>query len=272
MEIHMATTNNKILTNINELAKAVTYVTPLPYVSGCIREYDIKAANINILLHENVINRAQFDYLNNLPKVYREIDVGNMMRRDVSVYNTISGGITEAKLKLLTENAVDPFSVVRIANDAVYINSSVELATTQFDNIIFVKKHEYNVMINLNGVLVFVSLFGDNYDVDVIGINDDLLYAHEKFLSFVCDLVFRIERVGIKEAIDFYQDFYQKYINKELDLDYYREFNTNSSFTTIGTMRYGLWSIDSLDNIDIGYNLFLLRNIWTILLQMVKLK
>ena len=268
----MATsTNNKLITSINELSKAITYVTPLPYVSGCIREYDIKAANINILLHENAITQAQYDYLSNLPKMYREIDVGNMIRKDVSVYNTISGGITEAKLKLLTENAVDPLSVIRIANDAVYINSSVELNKTQFDNITFVMKKEYNVMINLNNVLLFISLFGDSYDVDIIGISDDLLFAHEKFITFVCDLVYRIERVGNKDAIDFYQDFYEKYINKQLDIGYYRELNSNSCYTTIGALKYGLWNVDSLDSIDIGYNLFLLRQIWTILLQLTKL-
>lgn len=264
--------NKKLLTNIDEISKAITYLSPVPYISGCIREYDIKAANINILYHKNLINKDQYDYLNGLPKVYREIDVGNMMRRDIAVYNAISDGIREAKFKLLTENDVDPLSIVRVANDAVYINSSIELHTTQFDNIVFVKKKEYNVMINLNGVILFVALFGDNYDVDVIGINDNLVPFHEKFISFVCDLVYRIERVGIDDAIKFYQEFYELYINHKLDLEYYREFNTDSCYTTIGALKFGLWSIDSLDNIDTGYNLFLLRQIWTILLQMVKLK
>jgi hypothetical protein len=127
-------------------------------------------------------------------------------------------------------------------------------------------------MINLNGVILFIALFGDNYDVDVIGINDNLVPFHEKFISFVCDLVYRIERVGIDDAIKFYQEFYELYINHKLDLEYYREFNTDSCYTTIGALKFGLWSIDSLDNIDTGYNLFLLRQIWTILLQMVKLK
>lgn len=263
--------NDKILTSINDISKAITYITPLPYISGNIREYDIKAANINVLLQKNVIDKDKYDYLNNLPKQYREIDVGNMMKRDISIYNTISDGIREAKFKLLSENNVNPLSIVRIANDAVYINSSVALNITQFDNIIFVMKKEYNVMINLNGVILFISLYGDNYDIDVIGINNDLVSAHEKFITFICDLVYRIERVGYKDAIDFYQDFYKKYINHELDLEYYREFNSDSCYTTIGTLRYGLWNINSLDNIDIGYNLFLLRQIWTILLQMAKL-
>ena len=263
---------NKVLSTITDISKAVTYVTPLPYVSGNIREYDIKAANINILLQKNVINQAQYDYLNNLPKVYREIDVGNMERRDIAVYNTISDGIREAKFKLLSENDVNPFSVVRVANDAIYINSSVELSKLQFDKVTFVKKKEFNVMVNLNGILVFISLFGENYDVEVIGINDNLLFAHEKFIGFICDLVYRIERVGYKDAVEFYQDFYDKYINHKLDLEYYREFNTNSCYTTMGALKFGLWSIDSLDNIDTGYNLYLLRQLWIILLQMAKLK
>ena len=263
---------NEVLTSINDISKAITYVTPLPYISGNIKEYDIKAANVNILRQKNVINDAQYDYLINLPKRYREIDVGNMERRDIAVYNTISDGIREAKFKLLSENNVDPLSIVRVANDAIYINTSIELQHTQFGNITFVLKHEYNVMVNLNGVLVFISLYGDDYNVDVIGINDDLLFAHSKFLSFVCDLVYRIERVGQKEAISFYQDFYQKYTSKELDLEYYREFNSNSCYTTIGAMKYGLWTISRLDNIDIGYNLFILRQLWTVLLQMTKIK
>jgi len=264
--------SNKILTTIKDISEAVTYLTPLLYVSGCIREYDIKAANINILLDQNAIDNKQYEYLKSLPKQYREIDVGHLMRQDIAVYNTISDGIKEAKFKLLSENGVDPLSIIRIANDALYINSSIALQTTKFDHVEFVMKKEYNVMVNLNGVVLFISLFGDNYDVDVIGINDDMLYAHEKFLSFVCNLVYRIERVGLSDALDYYQEFYQMYINHDLDLEYYREFNSNSCYTTIGAVRYGLWSINNLDNIDTGYNLFLLRQLWTILLQMVKLK
>ena len=263
---------DKVLTSMNDIMKHITYITPLPYISGCIREYDIKSANINMLLKYGKISMETYTYLSNLPKINREIEVGHMMKRDIAFYNTVSNGIKEAKKLLIESNNIPLSSIIRIANDAMYINSSNPLSYTKFDNIEFVVKHQYNCMLNLNNVIIFISLLDDGYNVDVIGMNNNNVPLHESFLSFICNLVYRIERVSYKDALDYYMDFYKSYVNKELDISYYREFNANSMYTTIGRLKYGMLFVNSLDNIDTGYNLYLLRLIYRDLLQMIKIR
>ena len=215
---------------IKDLANRVSYEIPRDYVSGRITEYDLRAANINCLKHLGLISDEEYNYFLNIPKQNREVEVGYLQREDIAVYNAISDEIKRVKFNFLTTNNVDPSTIVRIANDAVYINSFIDLQYLFFDDVYeFRIKGQYNVMLRLGKyITLFVKLNDNDYDVDVKGINDNKLFLHESFISFLCGIIFTIERVGNKEAIQMYNDFYEKYVKRELDISYYREFNSAS--------------------------------------------
>lgn len=257
---------------IKDLANKVSYEAPRDYISGRITEYDLRAANINCLKHLGLISDNEYNYFLNLPKWNREVEVGHLQRENISIYNAISDEIKRVKYNFLVANHIDPSSIVRIANDAVYINSFINLQYLFFDDTYeFRIKGQYNVMMRLGkNITLFVRLDDNNYDVDVKGINDNKLFLHESFLSFLCNIIFNIERVGIKEAIKLYNDFYEKYVKRELDINYYREFNAASLYRH--KSGFLMSQIQDVKDLRIDYNLYLLRELWSILLSLTKIK
>ena len=60
------------------------------------------------------------------------------------------------KLKFAEANNIDENRIVRVANDAIYLNTPVDLKYTIFDNIVeFKKKSIYDVAIKINNVIIF---------------------------------------------------------------------------------------------------------------------
>lgn len=247
-----------------------TYITPLNYISGRIVEYDIRSANITMLKKYGVIDENYYNYLANLPKYNREVEIGLLIKNNSEIYDTIKKGIIEAKKLLFEYNNIEDSEVVRIANDAVYINRSVDLQLTNFDGVEFVKKSISSIMLNLHGTLLFIFFdLRGNINIEIKGISKDISSLHQKYLlSFISNTIFMMERYSVQDAMKYYSDFYEKYIKLELDIEYYREFNSGGRFK-IKNNNFYLSNIEEKDInlIDINYNLFILRELWGILLS-----
>ena len=254
------------------LASSNSYITPLKYVSGRIVEYDIKSANITMLRKYNIIDENYYNFLASLPKQNREVEIGLLIKSDHKIYETIKNGIIKAKKELFSTNNIDINSIVRIANDAVYINSSNDLKFTKFDIVEFKQKSINNSFLKLDKLLIFFSCINDDLDIDIKGINKSLQLLHENYMiTFLANIIYLIERVSIIDAIQALNDFYIKYINLKLDKGYYRELNENSLYK-IKYSNFYISSIDNIEDIDINYNLYLLRELYSILIQYSNIK
>lgn len=257
---------------IEGLINSTTYETPVRYISGRITEYDIKSANITMLHKYGKISDRYYKYLSALPKFDREKEIGLLIRNDYSYYDCIKNGISEAKRMLFESNNIQFDSVVRIANDAVYVNSSVDLQYTIFDNVVFKQKSIYQVMMKLSDLIIFFryNIDGD-YDLDVIGINNDKLELHSAMLSVIANVIHLLERVSPKDAIQYIDEFYIDYINFNLPKEFYRELNAISMYRYNYTKFY-LSDIQDVHDIDINYNLYLLRELYAIALEKFNLR
>lgn len=268
-----------MMENFKGILDRIEYFTPIRYTSGRIVEYDGKAANINALKLTGKIDDTMYNYLNNLPKRDREIYIGKLTRTSRSYYDAIQNGIMKCKTELIRQNHIEPSQIIRIANDAVYINTPYDLKHTSFfDNQFeFRIKSISNVAMYISDeVSIFVSfLQNDQISIDVKGISDDLLQFHQMYmLGFLANLVRSVERSGIDAAIQYYNQFYKDYINLNLPIGFYREFSSSSMYSLkdvddLWHMSLGVTVLPegtTVDMIDINYNLNVLRNIWTILL------
>lgn len=257
---------------LKRLANLSSYITPSRYISGRIVEYDIKSANITMLKKYNVISQDYFNFLSNLPKYDREVEVGLLIKSDIKYYNIIRDGIIEAKTNLFISNNVDPLSIVRIANDAVYINSSNDLPYTQFDNVIFKQKSVSNSMLKLDNLIIFFSYIGESLDITIKGIKPETQKLHEDYMiTFIANIMYLIERVSPIDALNSINEFYIDYINLKLPIEYYRELNSNSYYR----YKYGnfhLSEVSDINDIDINYNLYILRELWSIILEKCNLR
>lgn len=258
--------------NLLPLLDQISYLHPSRYVSGRIVEYDIKSANITMLHKYGKIDDKYFYYLYNLPKRDREIEVGNMIKTDPSIYDIIKNGIREAKIKLFDSNDIHLFDIVRIANDAVYINKSYNLKNIVFDDVEFKIKSISSVMIKLNNLIIFYYNDNNGTNIDIKGMSEQTMLLHYDYLlNDIAQIIFLVEKVSIDEALWYFNALYDNYINLRLPKEYYRCFDSKSLYKH-NKANFYLSNIDNIKDIDINYNLVLLRELWSILLELYNIK
>ena len=62
-----------------------------------------------------------------------------MIKEDKKIYNIIQKGIKESKVQLFDANDIKSYEVIRIANDAVYVNRINGLKYTEFDIFLYLQ-------------------------------------------------------------------------------------------------------------------------------------
>ena len=200
-----------------------------------------------------------------------------MIKNDIRIYKAIQDGIIEAKRLLFESNNILDHEVFAIRNDAVFFIGNRTLNNT-FGRYNFKVKNVYNFAMNTTTrnnklqILYNYDQISGNDIIDIKGISDDNLIKHSDYiLQFICSIFYGILNQPIENVISEYNDFYKKYINRELDIGYYREFDNESKYRII---QHGyatnVFLIESLDNsqknnIDINCNLSLLRDIGFVL-------
>ena len=276
----MATKNN-----ISDIAQKVNYLVDVPLIINAnIIEYDISKANITMLYSYGMISKEEYEWFLRMDKMTREISIGRRMLDDDNklseegkkINACIKEGIAKAKSMLLEANNVPLESIIRIANDAVYINGGL-LPIRDFDInnngviVHFKSDKVYNMMLNLRNITIFImdNPMTDTIDVDVKGINDRLLPKHEPFLEFICNTITDMQRSSKESALYSFNDFYNQYVNLNLPIEYYREFNQDSMYKIKGTA-YLMDNVTGVDKslLDIECNLTILRQLYAIILDL----
>lgn len=272
-----------------QLWERINYLTDKPFIlSSNIYEYDITKANINVLRSMDMISEYEYNNYLLMDKMSREVAIGEKIKQEreqskilnkeesSETYKTIREGIKEAKRLLFIKNHLHDDDIIRIANDAVYIQSTNPLKYTSFTigqnnhPVTFLCKGNFRSMIKLNRIIVLYNIDqNNNFIVDIKGINDDKVKFHEKFLGFICEIIYLMEQRDINTALYRFNSFYQSYVNLELDIDYYREFNEYSCYR-IKHARTGAMMLDPRykEYLDISYNISILRILYSYILSL----
>lgn len=262
--------------SIKQLAHKHNYLSP---DVNCIFdykiwEYDIRQANINALKSMGRIDDTTYNLLQTSPKQLREVRIGKMIQRDRSLQTSIYDGIEKAKFEFLTQNHINESQVLRIANDSIYVIAPLPQQITKIDinghALEFVLKNVFGSYIKINkNIQIFISTDSDNWTIDIKGINDSKLPLHESFLGFLCQLIDYYNNAGRELAIQMLSEFFQNYVNRRLPIVYYRELNSESGFRINGPYETFILSDPNcipIDIVDISWNLYILRNIYSYLM------
>ena len=270
------------MNEVENIVSQMNYLTPARFISGRIIEYDLKAANISILRQKEIISQERYEYLKSLPKISREIEIGLMEKADSTIYPMLQEGIIEAKKDLVSFNKIDEDQIIRVANDAVYINSELNLKYVSFGDFIYFKpKSEYNIFCKLNSLIIFCKFLEDgNLNIDIKGLDstDRALELHKDFMvSIIISTIVLLERSGIQSAIDYLSEVCKKYVRRELSIEYYRELTKDSIYRFPNITSFSEFGIQYATNadlplIDISYNYNILRELWSILLEIYSMR
>lgn len=211
---------------MSELCKLVNYTTKESVSNTLIQEYDISKANINILLYKGLLTRERYEYLFNLPKKIREITVG-LMQKNTLYRDAIKEGIIEFKEKFFKENNIKDSDIISIKNDAVFIKG-IKPLKTKFYNVEFVLKNEYTTFMNIDGIEIYYNI--NTGIIDLKGISGDRIELHKFFIDSIKNIVEFASLNAYDDCFFYIRDLYNKLCNKELPIEYYREFNPLSEF------------------------------------------
>jgi hypothetical protein len=255
---------------VTDLYLQENYLTPDKYVSGHIVEYDVEKANINMLLRAGEIDQNYYNFLYSLPKRDREVEIGKLHFKNPNISEIISERLTYYRKLFFESNDLNEEEIVRIAKDAIFVLRSYNLSNISFEGVVFRPKMVASGMVNLNKILVFSKYNNlDQIEIEVKGLGSNDILHQNGMLVLIANVMYIIDRVSIKDALIYIQDTYKKYINMELPIDYYREFNSYSCFKIKNTNICPMYLTEDDKNIiDISYNINYIRELYSIVFNL----
>lgn len=206
-------------------------------INSMIVEWDIKRAGLNLIKENKLLSEDKIKELEKMPKKDADILIGKMQIKDKEFSKNLELSFTNIMEDFLSANNIDKeFDVTSIKKDACFVINK-NITNSEFGEFIkFIPKNEYHAYIYIKPLEIY---FKRNGDIDIKGLAGDkairskILSLHENgiinFLKYVIDLT-EESNMDKKKINNFLHDFVDMYKKKELDYDYYREFNVESRY------------------------------------------
>lgn len=251
-----------------ELWQMTNWLQPIPYVvDQYITEYDMAKANISVLYQVGAIDKGLYNKLFNSEKFFREKYIGMMERNNPKISEIKANAIAQYRKRFIEENNIPDNSILSIKNDALFILGP-RCNITHFDEVVdFRVSNSYNLFMKLNRLEIYygVNSFTGEEVFDVKGINDRKLELHRNGMaSFLCDVFYNLLASGSQSAINICNQFLNGLLNRKIGIEYYRDFNADSSYRLIS--RNSVWELpcaspDMIPYLDICVNVNIVREL-----------
>lgn len=261
--------------NINSIYKDIlskpTYHSNINFaVNKTITEYDIKSAYPNILYSMGLIDKVYYNLLISLDKKERVIDLSKFIKEN-NLYEEVRKGIQYYHEKFLSENFIPSSNILEIKNDAIILIDRIPKVTS-FDNINYSLVDRYNCYYKYQNVSIYLYADQISGTYTVYGLGDYAIDLHDGYMiKLIINLLKLLKDSAIMGA-DYLNDLIKTYDNRELDINYYREFNAASKFRIVHSpfSEYLLDTMDAnmVDIVDISYNHKLLMDLFNCIFEM----
>lgn len=126
------------------------------------------------------------------------------------------------------------------------------------------KVDEYDNFIRIGEFILMTKQDMFGMKQTIVGLDPHNIELHKDyFIALIFKIMNMVSKNNTQLTIDTLMQFYRYYVNRELDIEYYREFNLQSKFK-VSSMNY-IYYIDSepldVKSIDISYNEKVIRYI-----------
>ena len=240
-------------------------------IDNHIREYDISKANISILRDAGVLTEEQYQYFLHCDKLEREITIGKMQGRNPELSKILKEGFRLARKNFIESNGIQDAEVLSIRKDSVTIVGDRLIRNLQVGpHTFFRQTGDFSSYYRFAHIDIFylADVINKIENIEIKGIGDGNIPLHKDYMiDLLSELFYSAQIRGIQDALSLLGHVYQTYITNNLDLGYYREFNSLSKyrlipeFTTYGTLYLDSISDDQRQYIDISYNESVLRTL-----------
>lgn len=245
----------------SDLWDKVDYKAPVNFYLNRVFEYDIRQANVSVLRAFDVLPSVVLDRLANLPKIDRNVAIGNLEKEEKYKHLKIdiARGIKYAKRELFLANRLQSDEILSIKNDAVFVMGR-RLKVTKFGPIEFILKNRFSMFHRIEGIEFYYD--GTKDLVTAKGISDEVMETPDhqhgmlEFFRTVFKLLLKDNRVKLRKYLLTFTDQYK---SRVLPHQYYRELNSDNQYRSamvIGDYALHLTEIsqDQVSQIDINYN------------------
>lgn len=126
------------------------------------------------------------------------------------------------------------------------------------------KVDEYDNFIRIGEFILMTKQDMFGMKQAIVGLDPHNIELHKDyFIALIFKIMNMVSKNNTQLTIDTLMQFYRYYVNRELDIEYYREFNLQSKFK-VSSMNY-IYYIDSepidVKSLDISYNEKVIRYI-----------
>lgn len=231
----------------------------LDLVNEDIVEYDMKSAELSMIKHFNLLDEKTIKLLEILPKKDRNIKIGTLKKHNKTLVKTMNQGYIEFRQLFIDKNNLQDEDIISIKKDAIFTTKRCKYK--DFDNIHFDEKNTYTSYYYFPEVSR-IELYYNKEKLDVKGIQNENLKPHSDYMcSFFKRYAYMNEMSTKANLIKFINEFSYFYRTRQLDKNYYREFNASSKFRLfeqIGGKDVAVGNADDIkvEDIDIVYNFF----------------
>ena len=223
-------------------------------LNSTIVEYDIKQANVSLLEYYELLPPKSIEQIRSMPPDKRKVTVGLLMQRDKELATKLENGFDEIMMFIKSNNLDIDLDVLTIKKDACFIISKTPTKTT-FGPITFRPKGVYHSFLMIGNFEFYINDDG----VDVKGLQKQASLHQNGILHLIKDVVdTAISANGDKSVMNKYlSELVLAYKKRELEFDYYREFNSSSQFhVSFDGESYLYDNISEIDipDLDISFN------------------
>lgn len=215
-----------------------------------IYEYDMSSAGFNLIKYYKLIPDEKIKKLETRDKKIRQISIGLMCRNDKELKKALNDAFVDMRRKFFEANDIQDNEVLSIKKDAIFVLRPCYM--TSFGNVEFVKKNVYSSYIYIDKKEIYYN----KDTVHIKGISDDKVKQYHK--EYMCDLFATclrlLESMNEKKLKELLVEFGRMYKERELPVEYYREFNKNSFYRYLDDGRVMFEDIGDVNMIDISYN------------------
>jgi hypothetical protein len=223
-------------------------------ISSDIVEWDMHSAGISIIQEYKMLTQERIDKLLKLPKDRMNISVGKIGQADSTFARDLDDNFNVVIKEFIKLNNLDiEYDILSIKRDAVFTINKVINTPSIGKFINFVPKNRYHAYVYIKP---YEFYFRTDNTIDIKGLcgdkddRDKILNLHKNgIINFLNEAIKTCEKTNMNrdDINEFCANFVSMYKKKELDFDYYREFNVESRF------RYNnMGSEMLLDNIDLS--------------------
>lgn len=259
-----------------ELYEKFTYSAPYDWlISKRIQEWDLRQANISVLRFLNILTEDQYQYYTNLPKQQREIELG-ILRKNQRIEEGYKNGLALAKQLFFEKNHINEENILYIDHDSVTtVHNWNDVNANKIEGNIspylqFRIKNTYTSFYKLFNMDFLYYNIASNEVFRFKGVDDYKLRSIHKnyFIDLLLSIAYSAQNNKITDTIEMIQCIYALYCNKQMDLNYYREFTTSGKFKVLSTT-YNTYYSDIIEEkykslIDISYNASILRLLYKV--------